>query len=98
MKNQYLLFIVFYENLYLSLEKDKSTSQSEILSFPLYTQKSYTSHAFAGDRNNLFACRMIISQWTLICFDLYLQPWDKPSNDIFSAFRQTPMARLIFLV
>ena len=26
---------------------------------------------------------MMFSHWTLICFNLYLQPWDKPSLTYF---------------
>ena len=59
MKNQYLLLTVFYENQYLSAGKEKL--KSKVCDFPdpislhLNTQKSNPSHAFAGDRKNLFA-------------------------------------------
>ena len=98
MKNQYLLFTVFYENQgqnqYLSAGKDNSTSQvesivaniyKEILSLPLNTQKSYPSHAFAGDRKNLLHDDVVFAL-------------DKPSNDLFSTFRKNLMIRLIFLM
>ena len=71
----------------------------EILSLLLNTQISYPSHTFAGDRKNLFAWRWCFCIGHLFASSLmYLQPMDKPSNDLFSVFYLNQMTRLIFLM
>ena len=94
MNNQYLLFKVFYENQYLSAGKDNSTSQVEsieaniytdTLSLPLNTQKSYPVMHFPMTLHDDDVFALDIN---FLRFVGYLQPWDKPSNDIFSEKKQ----------